>query len=171
MGFDITTTMLVQATDISQIAYHMCYLQLAFRGVPALVVRGNSLSMEVFESMWTPAAVHRFLPHHGHLSFDKPKPRRLQLTDVIERLIALDTSNSHVTAIVPVGELRTVSEMTFQYGTKLLPAILPYSPMPDAIATAESIVEAAFEKQEEDAPVAAQSLEQVNDRYKQLALF
>lgn len=72
-GFDIGTTMLVQAVDVSMTAFQMCYLQLAFRGVPAHVIRGNTLSLETFESAWTPAAVFRFLPHHGHLNFDKPE--------------------------------------------------------------------------------------------------
>lgn len=72
-GFDLGTTMLVQAVDVSTTAYQMCYLQLAFRGVPAHVIRGNTLSLETFESAWTPAAVFRFLPQHGHLNFDKPE--------------------------------------------------------------------------------------------------
>lgn len=72
-GFDLATTMLVQAVDVSMTAFQMCYLQLAFRGVPAHVIRGNTLSLEVFESAWTPAAVFQFLPHHGHLNFDKPE--------------------------------------------------------------------------------------------------
>jgi len=96
MGFDITTTMLVHAVDVSYTAFQMCYLQLAFRGVPALVVRGNSLSMEVFESMWTPAAIKRFYPHHGHLNFSKPSAPVLM-------------------AIIPVGGCFTHREATFRY--------------------------------------------------------
>lgn len=55
MGYNPVVNMLVTAMDISQIAYYMCYLQLTWRGVAAQVFRGNTLSMEVFESAWTPA--------------------------------------------------------------------------------------------------------------------
>jgi hypothetical protein len=72
-GFNPTLHMLVQATDISPIAYYMGYLQLTFRGIPAAVIRGNSLSLEVFESAWTLPAL-MFKMRHGHL-FDRPEPQ------------------------------------------------------------------------------------------------
>ncbi len=56
----------MQAIDISPLCYHMCYLQLTFKGIPALVVRANTLSQEWFEAAWTPAAT-LFYEHHGHL--------------------------------------------------------------------------------------------------------
>lgn len=71
-GYTPAETMLVYATDISPLAYHMCYLQLSFRGIPAWVERGNSLTLEQFEGTWTPPALH-FHHKHGHL-FDAPMP-------------------------------------------------------------------------------------------------
>lgn len=70
LGFNPCIHMLVEAVDISPLAYYMCYLQLTWRGVPAHVIRGNSLSMEVFESAWTLPAF-MFHDYHGHLSFHR----------------------------------------------------------------------------------------------------
>lgn len=71
-GFRLDQHLLVQAVDVSPLCYYMAFLQLSWRGVAAHVVRGNSLSLETFESAWTPAAVFGFYAHHGHVSFDKP---------------------------------------------------------------------------------------------------
>ena len=62
-GFDPTIHLIVKAQDISQLCFHMCFLQLTFRAVPALVERANTLSLEVFESAWTPAS---FVFHSKH---------------------------------------------------------------------------------------------------------
>lgn len=67
MGYDIGLHMLINAVDISQLAYHMCYLQLSWRGIAALVECRNSLSMEPpSDAAYTPAAL-RFYDHHGCL--------------------------------------------------------------------------------------------------------
>jgi hypothetical protein len=62
-GFDPRIHLIVKAQDISQLCFHMCFLQLTFRAIPALVERANTLSMEVFESAWTPAS---FVFHSKH---------------------------------------------------------------------------------------------------------
>lgn len=74
MGHDVATSMLVHATDLSEHAFKMAYVQLSMRGVAARVVRGNTLSQEIFESHWTPGAAV-FYDRHGHL-FDEPPPAR-----------------------------------------------------------------------------------------------
>lgn len=63
-GFDPTIHLIVKAQDISQLCFHMCFLQLTFRAIPALVERANTLSLEVFEQAWTPHAF-RFYQKHG----------------------------------------------------------------------------------------------------------
>lgn len=68
LGYD-TLHMLVYAVDVSALAFYMCYLQLTWRGVPAYVERGNSLSLETFEGAWTIPCL-AFYERHGHLSFD-----------------------------------------------------------------------------------------------------
>ena len=72
LGYDPSFHMLVQATDISPLCYHMTYIQLALRGIPAAVIRGNTLSMEEFESAWTPQ-IGPFYEKHGRL-FEPPYP-------------------------------------------------------------------------------------------------
>lgn len=66
LGYDPGQHMLVHAVDASPMCFKMTYLQLSFRGVPALVVHGNSLSLEVNETAWTPATVG-FFATHGRL--------------------------------------------------------------------------------------------------------
>lgn len=70
-GYDAGRHMLVHATDIAEICYYMTYLQCTMRGIPARVVWGNTLSLEVFEAAWTPITRH-FYGIHGRL-FDRPE--------------------------------------------------------------------------------------------------
>ena len=65
--------MLVHATDVSELCFHMTYLQLSLRGIPALVTHGNSLTLETFARAWTWPTV-AFYGHHGRL-FPEPEPR------------------------------------------------------------------------------------------------
>ena len=82
-GYTPAETMLVYATDLSPLAYHMCYLQLSFRGIPAWVERGNSLTLEQLEGAWTPPALH-FHHKHGHL-FDAPASDSQSARQPLER--------------------------------------------------------------------------------------
>jgi type I restriction-modification system DNA methylase subunit len=65
-GHDPSLHMLAHAADLSTLCYHMCFLQLTLRGIPALVERANSLSLERFEAAWTPP-VMPFYERHGKL--------------------------------------------------------------------------------------------------------
>jgi hypothetical protein len=71
-GHDPSTAMLAQAIELSPLCYHLCYLQLTWRGIPAAVIHGNTLTLEQFSSAWTPAALLQFLPAHGHLGHATP---------------------------------------------------------------------------------------------------
>lgn len=71
---ELCTSMLVQATDLSEQCYQMAYIQLAMRGVAGIVRRGNSLSDEVFEWAWLPATF-QFYERHGTLFERTPAPR------------------------------------------------------------------------------------------------
>lgn len=46
--------MYVVANDVSQLCYHMSYIQLSLAAVPAAVLWANTLSMKVFGGMYTP---------------------------------------------------------------------------------------------------------------------
>ena len=63
-GCQPETTLWVHATELSIHTYHMCYVQLAARGLAGRVIRGNSLSMEVFSWAYLPATP-LFLSKHG----------------------------------------------------------------------------------------------------------
>ena len=49
--------MLVTATDIDLKCVHMCYLQLSLLGIPAVVIHGNSLTLEEHSHWFTPAYI------------------------------------------------------------------------------------------------------------------
>lgn len=70
-GHDPETCMFVVATDLSDLAYRMCFLSLTGAGIPALVRHGNSLSGEVFDTSFTPAA-GTFIARHGW-PFNRPQ--------------------------------------------------------------------------------------------------
>lgn len=63
-GHDPMQSMYVEATDISLLAFHMAYLQISARGIPALVRRANSISLEQFDRAYTPTMMP-FLTRHG----------------------------------------------------------------------------------------------------------
>ncbi len=70
-GFDPGLHMLVNAIDISPLCFHMTFLQLSLRGIPALVEHGNTLTGERFARAWTPATTAFWL-HHGRLFPEAP---------------------------------------------------------------------------------------------------
>lgn len=56
-GIEYQTKVHVTADDISATAVHMAYVQLSLLGVPAIVNRRNSLTLEHFDTWPTPAHV------------------------------------------------------------------------------------------------------------------
>lgn len=70
-GYNPMDCMSVQAVELNCTTYYMLYVQLSLRGVAAEVIHGNSLSLETFNSQYTPAAVY-FFGKHGRL-FDPPE--------------------------------------------------------------------------------------------------
>lgn len=53
-GYDFQRQMLVTATDIDIKCVHMTYLQLSLYGIPAVVIHGNTLSMQEWSRWYTP---------------------------------------------------------------------------------------------------------------------
>lgn len=69
-GFNYQQCLHVVAQDIDRTAVHMAYVQLAMLHIPAVVILGNTLSMEVRERWYTPAHVlggwtQRLKSHEG----------------------------------------------------------------------------------------------------------
>jgi len=85
-GNDIATTMSAYVTELSRMTYHMLFVQLSMRGIPAAVFHGNSLSLEVYESAYTPTAIY-FFDKHGQL-FDEerkdPEKKSIIITPIID---------------------------------------------------------------------------------------
>ena len=56
-GFNYNQQLLVTATDIDLKCVHMAYLQLSLYGVPAVVIHGNTLTLEEWSRWYTPVYV------------------------------------------------------------------------------------------------------------------
>ena len=56
-GLDPARHLHVTAQDVDSTAVHMAYVQLSLMGVPAVVILGNSLTLEAREHWYTPAHV------------------------------------------------------------------------------------------------------------------
>lgn len=56
-GINYQQALHVTAIDIDRRCVHMTYLQLALLHVPAIIIQGNALLLEVFETWYTPAHI------------------------------------------------------------------------------------------------------------------
>lgn len=105
-GHDPAKRLWVQCQDVDRTAALMCYLQLSLWNVPAVVIVGNTLAMEVREVFYTPA---------HHLGFWTTKLRLQE----IERMAA--SSDSVTTTVIdgvsPANEVRMRHEATFEIET------------------------------------------------------
>ncbi|WP_018276021.1 N-6 DNA methylase [Teredinibacter turnerae] len=75
-GFDLSETLSVEAIELNRTTYHMLFVQLALRGIPAHVVNGNSLTQEIFEEAYTPISKY-FVNTHGCLFKQHAKNRTI----------------------------------------------------------------------------------------------
>jgi type I restriction-modification system DNA methylase subunit len=73
-GFNYQKDMVVTAVDLDVKAVHMCYVQLSILGIPAVVMHGNTLSMEMFEEWKTP-----FYILHGWQFKKQKEPKPIEL--------------------------------------------------------------------------------------------
>lgn len=53
-GYNPQTQMIAVCTDIDEVAARMCYVQLALLGIPAIVNIGNSLTLDIRQTLYTP---------------------------------------------------------------------------------------------------------------------
>jgi hypothetical protein len=53
-GYNFHKQMVITATDVDIKCVYMCYLQLSLYGIPAVVIHGNTLSMEEWSRWYTP---------------------------------------------------------------------------------------------------------------------
>ena len=56
-GYNYQQQMVVHATDIDLKCVHMCYLQLSLLHIPAVIIHGNSLTLEEWSRWYTPAYI------------------------------------------------------------------------------------------------------------------
>lgn len=65
-GVKVWDHMSAHVTELNINTYKMLYVQLSLRGIPALVINGNSLSLEEFDRAYTPASLY-FVEKHGRM--------------------------------------------------------------------------------------------------------
>ena len=53
-GYNPQMQIIAVCTDIDEVAARMCYVQLALLGIPAIVNIGNSLTLDVRQTLYTP---------------------------------------------------------------------------------------------------------------------
>ena len=53
-GYNYQHQLYVEAVDVDDICFKMAYIQLSLYGIPAKVVRGDSLTLRFFEVLYTP---------------------------------------------------------------------------------------------------------------------
>lgn len=59
--FNIARNLLVECSDIDSRCVHMTYLQLGLAGIPAIIYRRNTLTMETWERWETPAYIMQYM--------------------------------------------------------------------------------------------------------------
>jgi hypothetical protein len=57
-GYDYRRQMVVTATDVDIKCVYMCYLQLSLYGIPAVIIHGNSLTLQEYSRWYTPVVRH-----------------------------------------------------------------------------------------------------------------
>lgn len=56
-GYNYQSQLLAFAEDLDEIAVAMCYIQLSLLGIPAIVKRQNTLTLEIYDTWLTPAFI------------------------------------------------------------------------------------------------------------------
>lgn len=56
-GFNPCNQVVIQAADLDKRRVHMTYIQLAFYGIPAVIVRGDSLLLKEYDRWYTPVYI------------------------------------------------------------------------------------------------------------------
>lgn len=54
LGYNPQNTLLIEATDIDRRCVNMCFTQLSYYGLSAIITHGNTLSLECWDKLYTP---------------------------------------------------------------------------------------------------------------------
>lgn len=74
-NFNIARNLLVECSDIDSRCVHMTYLQLGLAGIPAVILRQNTLSLETWERWETPAYIMQYSRFRNVLGVKKDDKR------------------------------------------------------------------------------------------------
>lgn len=99
--------MLAFGTDIDLKCVHMTYLQLSLYGIPAVVVHGNSITMEEWSQWYTPIYLLEGWATKEHFRFFQENSEKTTETDILE------TSAPHVD-LYQYGEQKSGQFSLFQ---------------------------------------------------------
>jgi hypothetical protein len=65
LGYDLERTLYATLVDVDQLCMQMAFLQMETLGIPAVVVHGNSLTLEEYEQALTSAAIRQLIARDG----------------------------------------------------------------------------------------------------------
>ncbi|OJB08189.1 type I restriction endonuclease subunit M [Burkholderia ubonensis] len=111
IGQNYQQTMHATCIDIDARCVHMTYLQLSLMHIPAIIVHGNALTMEVWGMWYTPAHI---------LGGWRSKLRQRRHADAMREVLALDRS---AVAPDPGAELDSVGELVCESDVAVEPLV------------------------------------------------
>ena len=90
-GCNPSTQMFVEAVDIDDLCFKMSYIQLSLLGVPAKVIRGNTLSMEYSETLYTPV----YFLNGWHYKLNQQKETEVSEETKNENTLVIETMHAN----------------------------------------------------------------------------
>lgn len=90
-GCNPSTQMFVEAVDIDDLCFKMSYIQLSLLGIPARVIRGNTLSMEYFETLYTPV----YFLNGWHYKLNQQKETEVSEETKNENTLVIETMQAN----------------------------------------------------------------------------
>lgn len=86
-GFNPTEELVVQAVDLDICCAHMAYIHLSLYGIPAVVIRGDTITLEEYERWYTPAYLLRKWIWRAPMPFGTKRNRSDELLKMLDEPI------------------------------------------------------------------------------------
>jgi len=83
-GFNPTEELVVQAVDLDICCAHMAYIHLSLYGIPAVVIRGNTITLEEYDRWYTPAYLRRKWVWRAPMPFGTKRNRSNELLKMLD---------------------------------------------------------------------------------------
>ncbi|WP_233874930.1 N-6 DNA methylase [Paraburkholderia adhaesiva] len=115
LGFNYPTQFHATCVDKDRLCVHMTYLQLSLRGIPAIVVHGDSLTLQTWATWYTPP--HIFLGWNAKLQKRREAERAQKAVEQAEKLLQPAPVVSPLPEMPPAREARHNRKRRHQQAT------------------------------------------------------